>query len=216
MNLKGHILVKGSPTPSIVPQKISVLKILRFPPKRPGDWEQQHRRGPKKNTKNTAVPLEDLRCRHRLPVILLLRNRRTKTRRKRRFRRMTRRSLWSGLLWFPSWCFCWNVFVGTKSQRNNIFQTILSMYFPKTYPRFAMALKDKALRIVSIPGTSVEDSLCLFRTSACQSQLSLTSGWRPSEAGLSWRSHIDWGEMPEALWLKKTNEDDNNNNNKTS
>lgn len=121
-----------------------------------------------KKKKKQAVPLEDLRCRHHLPVILLIRFGNV-------FSVLLDLSR-SGLLWFPSWCFCWDVFVGIKSQRNNIFQTILSMYFPKTYPRFAMALKDKPLRIVSIAGTSVEDSLCLFRTSACQSQVSLTSG----------------------------------------
>lgn len=117
LNLKGHILLKGSSTPSIVPQKISLRKILRFPPKRPGDESSSIAEVQKKTPIHTPcrVPLEDLRCRHHLPVILLIRCGGSKLARKRRFLRMKRRSLWDkGLLWFPSWCFCWNVFVGTK------------------------------------------------------------------------------------------------------
>ncbi len=63
-------------------------------------------------------------------------------------------------------------------------------------PGFAMALlRDK------LAGTSVEDSLCLFRTSACKCQVSL----------MGVKGVRDWGEMPKALWKKKQITVKNNN-----
>lgn len=154
LNLKGHILLKGSSTPSIVPPKNISTKNTPISTETAGWRIQQHRRGPKKkhqSTRRAAVPLEDLRCRHPLPVILLLRCGGPKL-----VENDDVFSVWSLDLSEIKGCFDSHLDVSVeifllalkfKSQRNNIFQTILSIIvyvLPQSLPQVCYGPKGQA------------------------------------------------------------------------
>lgn len=128
LNLKGHILVKGSSTPSIFPkdEKYSDFHL------RPVTCSSIAR--VQKNTKNT--PCLWRTCGAGIVCLWFCWfDAASKLARSRRFLRMKPRSLWSGLLWFPWWCFCWDVLVGT---------TIIVYVLPQNLPQVCYGPKGQA------------------------------------------------------------------------